>query len=447
MQWLPASVREKFFARQDVRSVAANTGWLLFDRLFRMGIGLLVGVWVARYLEPARFGLLSYAGAIVALFSAFVSLGLDGIVVREIVRQPEREGELLGSTFVLKLVGGVVAIGVSVGTVVMIRPAEPETWQLVAIVASGSVFQAFDAIDFWFQSKTLSKYTVCAKNTAFFIASLLKVVLILNRAPLVAFAVVGVLETLLGAVGLVLAYRRCGSSLGSWRVRADTCGMLLANGWPLILGGLSVMIYMKIDQVMLGEMAGSEAVGIYSAATRISEVWYFIPTAVVSSAFPTILRSRVEDESFYQRRLQRLFHLMVLLALAVSVPMTFAATPLILILYGRDFAAAGPVLAVHIWASLFVFLGVAQGTWDLAENLTKLALFRTSVGALINVLLNLVLIPMYGPLGAAIATVVSYAVSAYLLNAINGRTRPVFMQMTRSFLFYKYLAINVRRDS
>lgn len=434
---LPTSVRDKFFARQEVRSVVANTGWLLFDRLFRMGMGLLVGVWVARYLEPARFGLLSYAGAIVALFSSFVSLGLDGIVVREIVNHPEREGELLGSTFVLKFVGGVVAIGVTLGTVVIIRPAEPEMWKLVAIVASGSIFQAFDVIDFWFQSKTLSKYTVYAKNTAFFITSLLKVVLILNQAPLTSFALVGVVEALLGAVGLVLAYRSFGTYQGVWRVRANACRMLLGNSWPLILGGLSVMIYMKIDQVMLGEMAGNEAVGIYSAATRISEVWYFIPTAVVSSAFPAMLRSRAEDEGFYQRRLQRLFRLMVMLSLSVSVPMTFAATPLISLLYGRDFIDAGPVLAVHIWASLFVFLGVAQGTWDLAENLTRLALFRTSVGAISNILLNLIFIPMYGPLGAAIATVVSYAVSAYLLNAINGKTRPVFMQMTRSFLLFK----------
>jgi PST family polysaccharide transporter len=196
---------------------------------------------------------------------------------------------------------------------------------------------------------------------------------------------------------------------------------------------------MKIDQVMLGEMAGDEAVGIYAAATRVSELWYFIPVSIVSSLFPAILRTREVDESLYYRRLQRLFSLMAALAIGIAIPMTFLSGRVVVLLFGDGFAAAGPVLALHIWAALFVFFGVAQGAWDLAENLTKLALVRVLCGALLNIALNALWIPTHGPMGAAAATVVSYGFASVLLNAIHPRTRGILTCQFHAVTRFRYL--------
>ncbi|SNB46606.1 flippase [Geobacter sp. DSM 9736] len=436
---LPEFIRRKLEGRQALQGIIANTGWLFADRIIRMGIGLLVSVWVARYLGPSQFGLLNFATAFVALFAAFSTLGLDGIVVRELVRHPDDRREILGSAIFLRLAGSLVTIVSAAGIISLLRQGEELPRLMVMIISIGTLFQTLDVIDFWFQSRVLSKYTVMAKNGAFIIAAFLKAILILRGAPLIFFAWAALLELVLAAAGLVFFYRRNGGRIREWLVRGARCRSLLADSWPLILSGLSIAVYMKIDLVMLGKMAGDQAVGIYSAATKMSEVWYFIPMAIVSSIFPSVIRAREKDESLYYRRMQRLFSFMAALSFSIAVPMTFLASLVVVPLFGEQYAAAGPVLAVHIWASLFVFYGVAQSPWDLAENLTRLALFRMAFGAIINVALNIILIPAYGVMGAAVATVISQAFSSVILNLIHPRTREIFYLQVKGLFFLKAL--------
>lgn len=399
-----------------------------------MGAGLFVGVWVARYLGVQQFGVFNYATAFVALFSTLSSLGLDAIVIRSIVRDPENREEILGTVFWLKLVGGVACLLLAFSSIFLLRHDDKLTISLVAILASVGIFQSFDTIDLWFQSQVQSKYTVVAKNTAFIIATLLKVALITMQAPLIAFAWTGLAEIGLGAVGLILAYKIKGYSLWLWRWSLPLAKTLLKESWPLILSGLSVMIYMRIDQIMLGEMVGDEAVGLYSAATRISEVWYFIPMALASSVSPSIYAAKEANEFLYYQRIEKLLRLLVLLSIVFAVPISFLSGTIITMLFGNGYAAAGQILATHIWASLFVFMGVGTSSWFISEGLTHLSLRRTVVGAIINVFLNLLLIPTYAGLGAAIATVISYAFAAFLMNAVHPKTKKIFQIQIRSIL-------------
>ncbi len=262
-------------SRSGLRSIIANTGWLFADRILRMGVGLIVGVWVARYLGVQQFGSFNYATAFVALFSTLSTLGLDSIVVRSIVSEREKKEQILGTAFRLKLVGGVGSLLLALGSIYVFRHDDDLTIWLVAILASVGIFQSFDTIDLWFQSQVQSKYTVLAKNTAFVIVALLKVALIQMQAPLLAFAWAGLAEVGLGAIGLILTYKIKGYSLWLWRWSTPLAKSLVKESWPLILSGVTIMIYMRIDQIMLGEMVGNQAVGIYSAATRISEIWYW----------------------------------------------------------------------------------------------------------------------------------------------------------------------------
>jgi O-antigen/teichoic acid export membrane protein len=189
---------------------------------------------------------------------------------------------------------------------------------------------------------------------------------------------------------------------------------MLQDSWPLILSGVMITIYMKIDQVMLGNMANAQAVGNYGAAVRFSEIWYFIPMAVCSSVFPAILRAKQRSKEEYYARLQQLYDIVAWMALAIAIPMTFVSVPLLTTLLGKEFAEAGQILAWHIWAGPFVFLGVARSNWLMAENLTRFSFLTTSLGAIVNVWLNFLLIPPYSGVGAAIATVLSYAVASHI---------------------------------
>jgi polysaccharide transporter, PST family len=422
-----------------LRRIAANTSWLMLDRVVRLGVAAVVGVWIARYLGPTRFGTLSYAIAWVTLFGAFATLGLDSIVIRDLVRSPDERHEIIGTAFALKAGGGALAALLAFGGIFLLRPHDSTTQIVVAVVAASTIFTAFDVIDFSFQSKVASKYVVFARLSAFAVCSIARITLILLAAGVVAFGAMVTVEAALAAVGLVLVYRRRGGSLGLWSRRASRARTLLGESWPLMFSGIAIAIYMQIDQVMLGQMASDHDVGIYAAAVRLSQLWYFIPLAIVSSVFPSIIRGRELGQQVYMQRMLRLFSLMAAIALTIAVPLTFLASPLVSFVFGRPYAAAGPVLSVHIWASLFVFWGVAEGPWFVAEGLVRLSFYRAAAGAVANVLLNLVLIPRYQSMGAAIATVVSYGVATVIANAFSSKTRGIFILQMKSLAFPRYL--------
>ncbi|WP_223154512.1 flippase, partial [Campylobacter concisus] len=372
-----------------------NTSWLFFEKILRMLVGLFVGIWVTRYLGPERFGLFSYAQSFVGLFAAIATLGLDGIVVREIVKDESKATELIGTAFYLKLMGAVVTLLVLV-IATQFTSNNRYTNLLVFIIASATIFQSFNVVDMYFQSKVLSKYAVFSNIISLFISSIVKITLILINAPLVAFAWAILFDSVVLAMGFIyffLKYSTC--EIKKIKFNKTIAISLLKDSWPLILSGVVISIYMKIDQVMIQEILGNEAVGQYAAATRLSEIWYFIPTILVSSLFPAVVNARKQSEELYYSRLQKLFDLVVWIAIAIALPMTFLSDIIVNMLYGEQYNQAASVLTIHIWASIFVFLGVASGQWFIAENLQLLAFWRTFCGMVTNIFLNLLLITKF----------------------------------------------------
>jgi len=416
-----------------LRKIIGNMSWLMIDRIVRMGMGLFVGVWVARYLGPVQFGSLNFSIAFIALFGTATTFGLEMIVVREVLHNADDTHEILGTTLALRASGGLLAVGLSIGLLRLIQPHDREGLLLVSILSLTLVFQAFDTIDSFFQSQVRSKITVWAKNSAFLVFAAVRVLLIYVKAPVWSFAAANVGEIALGAAGLAFGYRLSGGKIFSWRVSKRRAASLLQQSWPVIFSGMAIMVYMRLDMVMLKMMKGDFAVGLYSAATKVSEVWYFVPAAVVSSVSPAIIRVKDNPELF-NSRLRKLFSLMTLTACGIGSIVALTSHAIVRILYSNSFSGAAPVLAVHVWASVFVFLGVAQSPWDIAKNLLTLSLYRTIAGAAINIALNVVLIPRLGAMGAAIATVVAYAISAVFANAFSAKTRPIFFMQMRSFL-------------
>ena len=416
-----------------LRKIMGNMGWLMVDRVLRMGMGLFVGVWVARYLGPAQFGSFNFALAFIALFGSVTTLGLEALVVREVLHHAQDTREILGTTLALRSGGGLLAVVLSIATLRLIEPHDRQALLLVSILSVTLLFQAFDTIDLFFQSQVQSRITVWAKNSAFLIVAVIRVSLIYAKAPLWSFAASYAGEIGLGAVGLVLGYRLSGGRIFAWQSSKQRAVLLLKQSWPVIFSGMAIMVYMRLDMVMLKMMKGDFAVGLYSAATRISEVWYFIPTAIVSSVSPAILNVKDNEELFYGR-LRKLFSLMTMTACVIGSIVALASHAIVRILYSTSYSGAAPVLAVHVWASVFVFLGVAQSPWNLARNLLKLSLYWTVLGGIINIAMNLYLIPRYSAMGAAISTVVSYAVAGVFANILSARTRPIFYMQMKSFI-------------
>jgi len=429
-----------FKSHSKLRKIVSNTGWLFCDRVLRMGGGLFVGVWVARYLGTQQYGLFNYGLAFVSLFTPVFTLGLDDVVVRHLVRESSDKSEILGTTFGLKLIGGTVSVLLVVGSILFLEGNKPLTIWLVTILAITGIFRSADTIDLWFQSQVQSKYSVIAKNITYLFSILLKVGLILIKAPLLAFAWVTLAEIVMSAIGLIGIYQVKGfSKLWNWKWNFGTAKKLLKESFPLIFSGFAILIFMKIDQIMLGQMKGNNEVGIYSAAVRISELWYFIPTTIVSSVAPAIYAAKEKSEHHYYKRIGQLLRLLTYISLAISIPMTFFSKDIVLMMFGSGYIEAGAILAVHIWASLFVFMGVATSPWFIAEGLNHVSLGKTLLGAILNVILNFLLIPEYSGLGAAIATISSQAVAAFLSNAVDKRTRKLFQIQIESFLpFSKY---------
>ena len=421
----------------DIRSSSfkryfANTSWLMGHRVLSMVVALFVGVYVARYLGPERFGLLSYAGSFVGLFTALATLGLDGIMVRELVKTPERRDELLGTAFWLKVCGAIL-MWVGIAAAVLFTHNDAQTNILIVIIAFGVIFQVFNVIDFNYQAEVKSRFVVYIQLGQLVVSSTTKLVLIWITAPLVWFACVFLLDAVVHAIGLTAMYLKNTGKIWSWKWRWQTARVLLKDSWPLILSSMVISIYMKIDQVMIKEMLDAEQVGHYAAAVRLSEAWYFVPMAITSSVFPAIINAKKHSEELYYQRLQKLYDLMVWFAVAIALPTTFLSPWVIRVLYGEAFSPAAGVLSIHIWAGVFVGLGVASGRWYLCENMQKEAFFRTFLGAICNVVLNIIMIPKYGISGAALSTLISQSTAAYFYDALNHKTRGVFWMKTRSF--------------
>ena len=422
--------------RDDMRRIVNNVGWLLFDRIVRLGVGLVVGVWIARYLGPQPFGVMSYALAFVGLLSSVATLSLGEIVVRDLVREPGTAGATMGSALALQAIGGAVAFGVTLLAIGYARPDDEISRSAVTILAMLLLVKAVDVVRYWFESKLQSRYVVWTETGVALLFAAAKVILILLHAPLMAFIWALLAEGLIGAAGLLAIFAMRGGGMRAWHIRPQRVKTLLADSWPLMLSGMAIMVYMRIDQIMLGQLLGDESVGIYTAAVKISEIVYFIPMSIAASAFPAIVEVRKRDEALYYRRLQRLYDLMVALSLAVALPVTFLSDWMVTLLFGSAYRAAGPVLAIHIWAGVFVFLGVAGAKWYIVENLQKISLINTSIGAATNIVLNYVLIPRWGVAGAAWATVVSQCIVAYLCDSFNAKTRIVFFMKSKSLFFH-----------
>lgn len=426
------SVIHALFHHKGFDKYFLNTSWLIGERMLRMVLVLFVGIYLARYLGPEQFGILSFAISFVSLFATFAKLGLDGIVPRNLIKYPIQCDEILGTAFALRIIGGLLLLVVTF-CAIQLTESNSLTNYIVLIIAFGHLLQAFQVINYYFQSQVLGKLISLAGSISFCISSLVQLLLIWFQAPLISFALVFVLEQGLNGGFLCRYYVKLQTVHTHWKVCYSQAKKLLKDSWPLIISGLVVMLYMRIDQLMLKLMLGNKAVGLYAAAVRISEAWYFIPMILSQSLFPAIMNAKAISEDLYYYRLELLYKVMTWLAIIVALPTSFLGGWIITFLYGSEYIESGIVLSIHIWASIFVFQGVARTKWILAENKQKYQTIFVTSGAAINICLNYFLIPPFGGEGAAWATLISQFSVALLIPAFIRSTRISSYMLLKSF--------------
>lgn len=416
---------------------------MLFEKITRLILNFIVMISIVRYLGPNQFGIYSYAISFYGLFVAFISLGMESISIRELVKYPEKRDEILGSVFYSQLLGAVLAISL---IIIALFATGEEFYMsiLIVIIAASSFFQTFNVIDYYFRSKVNAKFSVYVLLTSVLIVSIVKVFLIFLNSPLIGFIIAYSFEFVCNAIGYLLIYNSKINKLKYWRFDTNVFKNLLNDSWPLILSGMVGSIYMKIDQVMIKNMLDVKEVGYYAVAVKLSESWYFIPVAITNALFPAIINSKNINQDLYYSRLQKLYNLLAWIAIAISLPISFLSSSIINFLYGVEYLSAAPILTIYIWAGIAVFLGVASGQFLSTENLTKISFLRSFGGMIINVILNYILITKIGIIGSAVATLISYTLATFSIGLFKD-SRKQFVMMIKSILGFDAIKIVVKR--
>ena len=434
IRFIPAFLRSKIVHRPELLKILSNISWLLFARLLRSITALIVAVWVAKYLGPADFGKLNFAIAIVGLFSIFAGFGMNDVVIREISRDPDNPWEVMGSALSVLVFGGFAAFILVLITIKNFPMNDPTQNVMVIIVGISLLFKPGEALKYLFEAQLQTRYIVWVDITAYLLMAGTKIALIYVQAPLVAFAWTILGEVALAAIGRLAIYSLKIGWVEKWQFRLEQAKSLLRDSWPLMFSGLILMVQARIDQVMLGSMAGEEEVGFFSVAYQIIEAAAFISIAIRASFIPSLTKAHNKSEHFYEDRLTDFYRLNLLISIVIALPIGLLGSQIVGGLFGSQYQPAGIILSVMSIQIIFVHMGTARGVFLLNENLMKYSFFTMAVGTLINILLNSVLIPRYAGIGATLATIVAFTVTIFIVDIFYKKARGNLILMMRSML-------------
>lgn len=429
-------MRKKLHLSEGLQKILHNAGWMMGEQVLRMGTALFVNAWVARRLGPSDFGLLSYVQSLASLFVVVAMLGFSKLMVRDLVEQqkdPQKLSSIVLTAFFYRMLAAVALYVLSI--VISGWGHDINRLVFAALVSTSILAAPFDSVYQYFQALSQARLPVIARSISFFIATAVKIVLLYNGAGLTQIVYATALEYALTAAGLYWIYKKYGvqtSAKINWRMGQN----FIKESWPEIIGGLSAMLFMRLDQIMLESLKGNAAVGVFAVAARLSEAWYFIPVSLVASAFPKIVLSRTNPQIYYSQ-ISRLMVALVALSYAAGIGAVLLSRPLVSWLYGSSYSESATVLCIHIWCGLFVGFGQLSGAWLVAERRLVLNLYRNLFGLAVNIPLNYILIPIFGPIGAAWSTLLAMVSAYYLFDLFKVELRQMFFIKTRSLILLK----------
>jgi O-antigen/teichoic acid export membrane protein len=390
-----------------------NTSWMFIGQL-SMIISLTLNIWLARYFGPEKYGAISYIFAFVGIFSFIANFGIGEILIRELVTCPEKKNKLLGTSSLLLAIGGFLAFLISSITGII---TEPETLTKILIVFYSTIFiwSPINVISAYFQATVQAKKNAYVQIWGTVLVSIFKIFIILCGKGIIWIVFAFTLDYVIGGILYILSYIKSDLKIRDWEFDIKIAHTFFSSSFFLILSGATGYLLLKIDQVMLKFYLEKEAVGIYAAGVKLSEIWYVVPGIIASSIFPAIINAKKINTVFYVERLKKLYFFLILAAVGIAIPITFLAPYVVTILYGTEYVQSIAVLQIYIWSGIGLFLSVGINKQLITENHLKTIFLYSSCSAVLNIVLNMVLIPKIGINGSAVATLVSYSVGPVVI--------------------------------
>lgn len=412
---------------------AKNAGWMMAVRIYSMLLSLVVGSISARYLGPENYGLINYGTSLIAFFSTICQLGLDGIIINELIKDPKNRGAYLGTAFVMRFLTSICSLFVILAVIRILEPNNTMLHIIVFLQSFAVVFQGYEVFNYWFQVELKIKYVSVASMIALTIVSVWKISLLVTQKTVYYFALSNSIQNLVCGLVVIFCFAKQRDSDLRLKVDWKLGGQVLSKSYHFIISGLAVTLYTQIDKVMLGKMLSSEAVGIYAAASTISVLWEFVPMALINSANPIIIKKKSDNDVEYIKWFEYLLLGISFMSLFVSIMFCIFGKLAIWILYGEAYLQAAKPLAIHIWSTGFAMIGTARSTWIIAEGYYKQSKYFVVIGCIVNVILNYYGIQHWGVIGAALATLVSQFVVAFIAPLMFKTTRRFFGIYMHSF--------------
>ncbi|MDJ1494649.1 flippase [Cytophagaceae bacterium DM2B3-1] len=430
---------------EGFRKYFSSVSWLLVERVFSMGVAFAISIYTANQLGAENFGKFNFARSFATIITVFAPLGMGAVMMRNLINHPEKKNLTLGTVFVTRATASLICI-IVVGLVSIVFNHlmwhDDLKFLLVMIAAVPVIFESFNVLADFYNSRALAKYHVYGELTKTIVSAGVKLLLLfVFKASVIWFAVVLVMDAIIYDIVVVSIYRFVfKESPLQWKVDWSYSWEMIKQSLPLVLSGFVITVYMRLDQIMIGELLNDKEVGRFAAALRFSEATFFVPTVISNALLPAIIASKKESEERFTMQTQKLCDFLTLTGLAIAVGVNICSYWIFKYLYEPEYADAQNVLIIHVWSGVMVGMGMLANAWLIANNLQKYSLNRTIWGAIVNAGLNAVLIPKFGIEGAAIATLFSQAVASYLSNAITADTRPLFWMQTRSLIGFGFLS-------
>lgn len=401
-----------------------NTFWILFGQIIRMMISFIVGILTARYLGPSNNGIITYVNSYIAFFTSIIGLGLNGVIIHEFVNNRHEEGKILGTAIFLRFILGIISAFAFVG-IVFLTDGRDKTVLAVAILQAIQLpFLCFDTVNYWYQSNMNSKYSVLVQTIAYIVTSVYKVYLLISGKSVVWFGFAVSLDVIVLAVLFFLLYQKQKNQNLSYSLRIAK--RILKGCTPFVLANIMVVIYGHMDKIMIKHLLGNTRdVGLYSAALAICSIIGFIPGAILDSSRPLIAEAKNESEEKYQLRFRQLVAGIMWVCILYSLFITLFSKIIIYFMYGMEYMDSNVCLKICVWYTSFSYLGSARNFWLICEDKKRFVFVFSAIGAVCNVVMNFVFIPLWGINGAAIATLVTQVFANFIL--------PMFFKQTKDY--------------
>jgi len=419
-----------------------NTSWIMIEKIFQMIISLVVGMITARYLGPSNYGMISYVAAFIAFATPICNLGMDAVLIKKIVEYPDEEGKYVGTAIVMELIASIISYIVIV-LIIALNDFSDTTKIIVVILQSLLLIaKSTEPIDYYFQSKLLSKYTSLIKMIGYLIMSGYKIYLVVTQKSIEWFAFASSLDMIVIAILYLYTYKKKKGQKLKFNINIGK--KIIKESYHFILSNLLIILYTQMDKMMIGKMLSNNEVGLYTAATTICTYWGFIPLAIINTFRPIIYEAKKKNTK-YLEKLKFLYCLTFWISIFFCIIITIFSKQIIWILYGKDFLAAKITLIIAVWYTAFAYLGTARGIWIVSEGKHKYVKKYVLIGAIMNFILNYYLIPIYGINGAAFATLITQFIVAIIAPLFYKETRISTKYMIDAILFKGVSIYNVKK--